>query len=130
MRITNDIRDFISKKVYDKVARVTLEADYKNAMDAAKLFETRVANEVKLYVEQQFTEFLNLHPELANSELSMRYLNVSVVTDSAVIRKEYEELIKLRTEYVNELIQRVCIDATSCKDTEELLKLIDKIVGA
>lgn len=129
MRITNDIRDFISKKVDAKVAKVSLEADYANAMDAAKLFETRVANEVKLYVEQQFTEFLNLHPELANSELSMRYINVSVATYASVIRQEYEELTKLRSEYVNEVIQRVCIDATSCKDTEELLNLIDKIVG-
>lgn len=130
MRITNTIQDYISKKVYDKVARVTLEADYENAMNAVKLFETRVANEAKLYVEQQFAEFLNLHPELANSELSMRYFNVSVITNSAVIRKEYEELLKLRSEYVSELIQRVCIDATGCKDTEDLLKLIDKVVGA
>lgn len=130
MRITNDIRDFISKKVDAKVAKVTLEAEYKDAMDAVKLFETRVTDEVKLYVEQQFTEFLNLHPQLANSELLMRYTSVSVSTCASVIRKEYEELTQLRSEYVNEVIQRVCIDATSCKDTEELLKLIDKIVGA
>lgn len=130
MRITNDIRDFIAKKVDAKVAKVTLETEYEDAMTAAKAFEIRVTNEVEFYIKQQFTEFLNLHPELANSELSTRYLNVSVATYASVIRKEYEELTKLRSEYVNEVVQRVCIDATSCKDTEELLKLIDKIVGA
>ena len=129
MRITNDIRDFISKKVDAKVAKVTLETEYEDAMAAAKAFEIRVTNEVELYIKQQFTEFLNLHPELANSELSTRYHNISVATYASVIRKEYEELTKLRSEYVDEVVQRVCIDATSCKDTEELLKLIDKIVG-
>lgn len=128
MRITNDIRDFISKKVDAKIARVTLEDDYKDAMTAVKLFEGRVADEVKLYIEQQFTEFLNLHPELANSELSMRHFNVSVATYASIIRKEYEELTALRKDYVAEVIQRVCIDATNCKDTEELLALIDRIV--
>ena len=130
MRITNDIRDFITKKVDAKVARVTLESEYKDAMDAVKLFETRVTDGVKAYVEQQFTEFLNLHPELANSELSMRYTSISVATYASVIRKEYEELTKLRSEYVDEVVQRVCIDATNCKDTEEILNLIDKTVGA
>lgn len=129
MRITNDIRDFITKKVDAKVAKVTLETEYMDAMTAVKAFESRVTAEVEFYIKQQFTEFLNLHPELANSELSTRYTSVSVATYASVIRKEYEELTKLRSEYVNEVIQRVCIDATSCKDTEELLKLIDKIVG-
>jgi hypothetical protein len=129
MRITNDIRDFISKKVDAKVAKVTLETEYKDAMAAARAFEIRVTDDVEMYIAQQFAEFLNLHPELANSELSTRYTNVSVSTYASVIRKEYEELTKLRSEYVEEVIQRVCIDATSCKDTEELLKLIDKIVG-
>lgn len=130
MRLNNTVIDFISKKVDAKVAKVTLETEYIDAMDAVKAFELRVANDVELYIKQQFTEFLNLHPELANSELSTRFTNVSVATYASVIRKEYEELTKLRLEYVNEVIQRVCIDATSCKDTEELIKLIDKIVGA
>ena len=131
MRITNDIRDFITKKVEAKIAPVSIEQDYNAATAVAEQFGQQLSDTISAIAEKEFENFLSLHPELANSELTSpisKYSKFYVAYTNSEICKEYREQVKLRTEYVDEVVQRVCIDATSCKDTEELLALIDRIV--
>lgn len=133
MRITNDIRDFISKKVDAKVAKLSIEQDFTAAVALAERFAETLSNNLSVVAKKEFEDFLRVHPELANSELTSpitTYHRFHVAYSSSEIAKEYQNQLKMRNEYVDEVVQRVCIDATSCKDTEELLKLIDKIVGA
>lgn len=131
MRITNDIRDFITKKVEAKVVPVSIEQDFEAAKAIAEQFGQHLSDTLNAVAKKEFENFLSLHPELANSELTSpitTYHKFYVSYSDSEICKEYREQVQLRKEYVDEVIQRVCIDATSCKDTEELLALIERIV--
>ena len=131
MRITNDIKDFIAKKVEAKIAPVSIEQDFEAAKAVAEQFGRDLSDKLNDIANKDFEDFLKLHPELANSSLTSpinNYHKFYIAYSGSEICKEYREQIELRKEYVTEVIQRVCIDATSCKDTEELLALIDRIV--
>lgn len=130
MKVTNLISDFIRKKVESKVAKVTLEQDFEAAKNAAEQFAIDLTAEVNALAQSRFEDFLAHHPELANSTLSNpldRHYSYRVGWSSSVIFRELQELVQMRTDYVDELVQRVCIDATKCKDTEDLLAVIDKV---
>ena len=130
VKVTSLVSDFIRKKVESKVAKVTLEQDFETAKLAAELFAKDLTEEVNALAKTRFEEFLAKHPELANSTLTNpldRYHSYHVSYSSSVICKELVELTEMRKEYVDELIQRVCIDASKCKDSEELEAVIDKV---
>lgn len=130
MKVTHLVSEFIRKKVESKVAKVTLEQDFEAAKDAAEKFAEDLTAEVNALAKSRFEDFLAHHPELANSNLTNpldRYHSYHVGWGSSVIFKELQELTQMRTDYVEELVQRVCIDATKCKDTEDLIAVIDKV---
>lgn len=130
MRINIDVRDFIIKKVESKVAKVSIEQDFKAAVALAEKFEKMLSNNLSAVAQKEFEDFLSVHPELANSTFinPISHHKFRIAYGNSVITEEYQKQLKMRDDYVAELVQRVCIDATTCKDTEELLALIDRIV--
>ena len=132
MKITTNIREFIAKKVEAKIAPVSITQDYEAVVTIAEKFGKDLTSRIQAVVKKEFEDFLALHPELANSSLydptCGYHGGYCVQHGNSEIAKQYKEQIQLRTEYVDEVIQRVCIDAHSCKNTEELLALIDRIV--
>lgn len=132
MRITNDVADFIRKKVNAKVACVSVEQDFNDAVALVKQFETELAAKVERAVQAEFDTLINAHPELDGAELINplnQHCRIWLNLGKSSINLEYAEARKLREDYVDEIVQRICIDATSCKNTEKIITLIDKIVG-
>lgn len=131
MKVTRQVESFIRGNVETKVAEPSVVQDYKDASNAVQQFEKELTDKIDSIAQMEFTEFVKNNPELAGAELivstySRRY---RVAWNNSTVRTEYDETTKLRTEYVDEVVQRVCIDASKCKDTKELLELIDKVVS-
>lgn len=131
MKVTRQVESFIRGKVETKVAEPSVVQDYADASNAIQQFEKELTDKLDSVAQMEFTEFVKNHPELAGAELivttySRRY---NVAWNNSTVRTEYDEATKLRAEYVYEVAQRVCIDASKCKDTKEILELIDKVVS-
>ena len=132
MRLNNDIRYFIRNKVEAKIVPVSMEQDYEDVCNLVKQFNQYLLAECNALIDKRVAEFLDTHPELDGAEISnplTSYHRLYLQMHTSRISKEIEELRKLRQDFIDECVQRVCIDAVSCKDTEELLELIAKITG-
>lgn len=131
MKVTNNIVNFITKRVNDKVAPVSIERDYEAAKTLAEDFAECLSSRLDAVANAEFERFLEEHPELEGSKLlspitSHHKFHVSYT--EAELCKAYREQIALRREYVNDIVERVSIDATRCKSTEEILVLIDEML--
>ena len=131
MRVTTQVEHFIRSQLEAKVARPSVIQDFNDAKNAVQQFEKGLVAKFDSIAQMEFAEFVKNNPELAGAELEIsRHANrYSVAWSNSTVCTERNEAMGLRTEYVNELVQRVCIDATRCKDTKDLLELIDKVVS-
>ena len=131
MRITRQLEDFIRSKVDAKIAPVLGEQEYEDTVSMCEQWGADLTEKVNTMVRSEFDAFVKAHPELEGAELSNsleRFNKLHIRYAKAVFSNEMEEKRKLRSDYVDEVCQRVCIDATQCKDTADILQLIDKII--
>ena len=131
MRITRQIEDFIRSKVDAKIAPVLGEKEHADTVSMCEQWGADLTEKVNTMVRSEFDAFVKAHPELEGAELvnTLEHFNKLYIRYAkAAFLKDIEEKRKLRNDYVGEVCQRVCIDATQCKDTADILQLIDKIV--
>lgn len=131
MRITKQIEAFIRNKVEAKVAPILGEQEYNNTVNMCEQWANDITKKLNDVVELEFYALIDAHPELEGAELTNpleHYHKLHVRYSTAVFSKEMQEKRKLREDYVDEVCQRVCIDAAQCKDTTEILQLIDRLV--
>lgn len=131
MKVTRQVESFIRSKVEAKVAMPSILQDYKDASDAVKQFEKALADKHDSIAQMEFAEFIKNNPELNGAELSVNAFSrkYNVAWSNSTVCMECNEATQLRMQYIDEVFQRVCIDASKCKDTKELLELIDKVIS-
>lgn len=127
MRITYQVRDYIRKTIDKKLAPVTLEQDCKMLEQAMQDSAAVINERFEQIVKEEIQTLVDKHPELKGVKLYDRYGKLQYNISDVAIFEELKSLKADREQYLYELVDRVCIDATGCKTTEDLIALITEL---
>ena len=132
MRLTNEVKNYIEKRVEQLVPKSCLEAQLNELEEAGDRVAAELNAKVEALMKEMLNEFVKTHPEAEGSEFHFNKYGSSYFvynTRHSALSKELVQANELRKELVNNIVAMVQFDAASCKDSIALDERIVELVN-
>lgn len=132
MRLTNEVKAYIEKRVEQLVPKSCLEDQLAALQEAGDEVAKELSAKILALKQEALNEFVKAHPEALGSEFELyKYGKEHVVCNirHSELQKELTQAIELRREVVENTIAMAHIDASSCSNSAELDEAIIRLVN-
>ena len=132
MRLTNEVKNYIEKRVEQLVPKSCLEAQLSELEEAGERVAAELNAKIALLMKETLDEFVKTHPEAEGSDFDFnRYGSNYFIytTRHSALSKELRQANELRKELVNNIVAMVQFDAANCKDSIALDERIVELVN-
>ena len=132
MRLTNEVKTYIEKRVEQLVPKSCLEDQLNALQEEGDKVAEELNAKISALKQETLSEFVKAHPEALGSEFSFnRYGSEYFVysTRHSELQKELTQAQALRKEVVENTIAMAHIDASCCSNSAELDEAIIRLVN-
>lgn len=132
MRLTNEVKAYIERRVEQLVPKSCLEAQLSTLQEEGDKVAEELNAKISALKQEALNEFVKAHPEALGSEFNLnRYGSTyfAYSTRYSELQKELDQAIALRREIVKNTIAMAHIDASSCSNSAELDEAIVRLVN-
>lgn len=132
MRLTNEVKTYIEKRVEQLVPKPCLEAQLAELQRLGNEFAKELNAKISALRQETINELVKAHPEALGAEFQFNRYGSEYFVFSAKGSELHQELIQatnLRKEIVENTIAMAHIDAACCSSSAELDEAIVRLVN-
>lgn len=131
MRLTNEVKSYIGKRVAQLVPKSCLETQLQELQELGDAVAVELNAKLTALLQEALNEFVKAHPEATGSEFIFNRYNstISYNAQNSELQIELHQANVLRRETIENIVAMAHIDASCCSNSAELDEAIISLVN-